>query len=398
MENIIDFLVVAVFHMNKENKNIIQDEFGPEYIVEVYDPEIRMRGFLVIDNTALGVGKGGIRMTPGVTLNEVFRLARTMTWKNALAGIPFGGAKGGIVWPGGSASLKKKFVQSFAEKLGHLMPEKYIAGPDVSSGEQEMKWIVETTGNIQNATGKPANFCGITKGKNKSKRCGLPHELGSTGFGVAHSTKTAVGMLGLDIKNATVAIEGFGNVGTFAFKHLEEFGAKIVAVSDSRGCVYSENGLNYQKLMKIKLTKHLVTEYKEGRKMKREAIFGVKADILILASITDVITEKNKNTIKAKIVAEGSNIPMSEEIEKELSKKGIFVIPDFVANAGGVISSYAEHMGFDSKKMFQLVENKIVETTRNVVRESLKRKENPRDIAMQLAMARVKKAMSGRKR
>lgn len=384
--------------MKKENKNIIQDEFGPEYVIEVYDPKIRMRGFLVIDNTALGVGKGGIRMTPGVTLGEVFRLARTMTWKNALAGIPFGGAKGGIVWPGGPSSLKKKFVQSYTQKLKYLMPEKYIAGPDVSSGEQEMKWIVEATGNFKTATGKPANLCAKNSSKS-GEECGLPHELGSTGFGVAHSTKTTAEMLGLDIKNTTVAIEGFGNVGTFAFKHMEEFGAKIVAVSDSRGCVYSENGLNYKKLMRLKSKKLSVADYGEtSKKLSREEVFGIKANILVLASVTDVITEKNKNNIKACIIAEGSNIPMSEKIEKELSKKGIFIIPDFMANAGGVISSYAEHMGFDRKKMFQLVENKIVETTRNVVKESLKRKENPRDVAMQLAMARVKKAMRGRKK
>src|SRR3989344_8307715 len=126
---------------------IAKDKFGPEYVLRVYDPNIGMEGFLVIDNTILGPGKGGIRMTSTVTEEEVFRLARTMTWKNAIVGIPFGGAKAGIVWPGGSDELKKKFIQSFARAIELLTPKKYIAGPDVNTGEKEMRWFVEATGN-----------------------------------------------------------------------------------------------------------------------------------------------------------------------------------------------------------------------------------------------------------
>ena len=121
----------------------IKDEFGPEYVVRVYDAAIGMEGFLVIDNTALGVGKGGIRMTPTVTAGEVFRLARTMTWKNALAEIPFGGAKAGIVWHGGPDELKKQYIQSFARAIKLYTPKKYVAGPDVNTGEREMKWFTE---------------------------------------------------------------------------------------------------------------------------------------------------------------------------------------------------------------------------------------------------------------
>src|SRR3990170_8884709 len=131
---------------------IQRDEFGPEYIINVYDPQIGMEGFLVIDNTALGPGKGGIRMTPNVTAEEVYRLARTMTWKNALAGIPFGGAKAGIIWPGGDDHLKKQFVQSFAKAIKPFLIKKYIAGPDVNTGEKEMQWFVEAAGNLRAAT------------------------------------------------------------------------------------------------------------------------------------------------------------------------------------------------------------------------------------------------------
>ena len=159
-----------------------KDEFGPEYVVKVYDPKIGMEGFLVIHNTALGPGKGGIRMTPNVTEEEIYRLASTMTWKNALAGIPFGGAKAGLIIKGERGEEKKKLVQSFALALGPFIPKKYIAGPDVNSGEEEMKWFAEAIGKWNAATGKPTDFCVESK---SGKKCGLPHELGSTGFGVA---------------------------------------------------------------------------------------------------------------------------------------------------------------------------------------------------------------------
>src|SRR3989338_10950034 len=168
-------------------------------------------------------------MTPDVSEEEVMRLAQTMTYKNALADIPFGGAKAGIVWSGGSDELKKQYIQSFARMIKPFMPKKYIAGPDVSTGEREMQWFVEATGNWRTATGKPANYCMTVFGK-KGEKCGIPHEFGSTGFGVVHATRVAADFIGLDIRKATVAIEGFGNVGSFAFQYLKELGANVVAV------------------------------------------------------------------------------------------------------------------------------------------------------------------------
>ena len=363
------------------------DEFGPEIMMSVYDPRTCTRGFLVVDNTALGMGKGGIRMTPNVSMEEVFRLARTMTWKNALAGIPFGGAKGGIVWNKGSDSLKKKYVQAYANLVGNLIPKKYIAGPDVNSGEREMQWIAETLKNKKASTGKPA------------KIGGLPHELGSTGFGVAQSAKIALELTGIDIGRARIGIEGFGNVGSFAFKFLNEAGANIVAVSDSRGTAYLEDGgFDGAKLASLKKQKKSVSDYPKADKLEKNAIFSLPFDVLVLATITDVINESNKNSIKSKIIVEGSNIPMSEKIETELFKKGILIVPDFVANAGGVISSYAEYMGYSSKKMFAIVKEKINKSSRAVLTESLKKNKNPREIALGLAKEKVMKAMRNKNR
>ncbi len=363
------------------------DQFGPEHVVKVYDPKTGMRGFLVIDNTTLGPGKGGIRMTEQVSEEEVARLARTMTFKNALADIPFGGAKGGIVWPGGSDDLKKQYVQSYARAIKPYTPRKYIAGPDVNTGEREMQWFVEATGIWKSATGKPANLCMKIFGK-PGERCGIPHEFGSTGFGVAKATLIAAELKGLDIKKATVAIEGFGNVGSFAFKYLREMGARIVAVADQEGTAYNKDGLQENVLLKLKDQKKPVKDYPNAKKLSHDAIFGLPVDILIPASVTDVINEKNKQEIRAKIIVEGANIPMQESVEEWLWNKGILIVPDFVANAGGVISSYAEYRGYNPKRMFELVERKIKKTTRAVLKTALKTNRNPRRIAMEIAMKR----------
>lgn len=374
---------------------IQKDRFGPEYSVNVYDPKIGMEGFLVIDNTAMGPGKGGMRMAAGVTAGEVWRLARTMTWKNALYGIPFGGAKAGIVWPGGSPEKKKQFVQSFARKIKMFTPRYYIAGPDVNTGEREMQWFVEATGNWRSATGKPANLCMKLFGKTGEK-CGIPHEFGSTGFGVAQAAKIAADFKGIDIKKVAIAIEGFGNVGSFTFRYLEKMGAQITAVADRDGAIYNPSGLDFQKLSQLKSQGKSVKEYQDGQKLTHDEIFALPIDILIPAAVTDVINNKNKNSIKAKIIVEGANIPMQEHIEDELFKKGILIVPDFVANAGGVISSYAEYRGYNPKRMFDLVKRKSEKTTRTVLEQSLKENKNPRQVALALARKKVEARMQAK--
>lgn len=355
------------------------DEFGPAYVVRVYNHKIGLRGILVIDNLAFGPGKGGIRMTPSVTEEEVFRLARTMTWKNALAGIPFGGAKSGIIYDSRSKVDKKSLIQGFARAIKNFLPDKYIAGPDVNTGEREMQWFVEAVRDRKAATGKP------------KKLGGLPHELGSTGFGVAQAVKIAADFKKIDLKKATVAIEGFGNVGSFAFKFLSDMGAKIVAVADSRSTIYSREPIDYERLLKVKASGRTVGDYTDGKKLLREAIFALPVDILVLATVTDVINEKNKNSVQAKIIVEGSNIPIKETIEKELGGRGILIVPDFVANAGGVISSYAEYKGYGAEKMFKLVKEKVTESTELVLSQSFKKKISPREAALKVAKEKVLK-------
>lgn len=379
-------------------QSIVYDSYGPEYVVRVHDSAIGMEGFLVVDNTAMGPGKGGIRMTANVSAEEVWRLARTMTWKNALAGIPFGGAKAGIVWPPRADTsvdkgvegdeLKKKFVQSFARALKPLLIKKYIAGPDVNTGEREMQWFVEAVKNWRAATGKPANVCMAVFGK-KGERCGIPHEFGSTGFGVAHAAAIAARSVGVGLEGARVAIHGFGNVGSFAYQYLTEMGARVIAIADRSGTIFLEQGLPPDLINDLIGRRCALSECAGVEHLRADDFWSIPTDVLIPASVTDVINDGNRQKIRTRIIVEAGNIPMSEEIEEDFFRKGVLVVPDFVANAGGVISSYAEYRGYNPKRMFDLVKRKITRATESVLQVALREKKNPRAIALVLARAKV---------
>lgn len=363
---------------------VSHDELGPEKILEVFDSKTGMHGFVVIDNTALGPAKGGIRMTPTVSIDEVAKLARAMSYKCSLAGLPFGGGKSGIMAdPKKMAPEQKDAVMAaFSRALKVVCPKVYVAAPDINTAEHEMKVFAEANGSMKSCTGKPSEMGGI------------PHELGSTGFGVHHATLVAAKHLGLDIKNLTFAVEGFGNVGVYAAKFLTEKGAKLVATSDSKGVIYNPEGIDFINLAEVKKKQGTVTAYCDGKVLKGEDIVGIEADILITAAVPDLITEANKESIRAKIVVEGSNIPTTAEIEEYLHQKGILVVPDFVANAGGVISSYVEYIGGTPEKMFKMVEDKVVKNTAKVLRTAKKQKIKPRDAAIHVALERIKKKMA----
>ncbi|MDO8428180.1 MAG: Glu/Leu/Phe/Val dehydrogenase [Candidatus Diapherotrites archaeon] len=356
------------------------DGFGPERVIEVYNPKVGMHGFLVIDNTALGPGKGGIRMTPGVTKTEVYKLARTMTWKNAMAEIPFGGAKGGIIADPRQMSVEKKYeiIKAYAQAVKPFIPKDYVAGPDINTTEKEMEIFAKTVGTNKACTGKPKSMGG------------LPHELGSTGFGVVEATEVAAEFTGLNLKDATVAIEGFGNVGTFAGKFLTEKGAKLVGVSDIQGLVTDfQNGLDYEKLMQAVQHEGSVVKYKNGKILPNHDIVGLDVDILITAAIPDLIKINEVDQVKAKLIVEGSNIPMTHEVEKELFEKGVILVPDFIANAGGVISSYVEFIEGTEKQMFEMVKERIQRNTKLTMNESKKEGIDPRTVAVKIARKRV---------
>jgi glutamate dehydrogenase (NAD(P)+) len=376
--------------MMKVKIEAFADEWGPEKILQVYDPKMGMKGVLVIDNTTLGPGKGGIRMMSTVTTEEIFHLARTMTWKCALAKIPFGGAKSGVIADPKQITAEKKMdlIRAFSRSLKRVCPSLYVAAPDINTGEKEMAVFAEANGSMKSTTGKPAHMC-VKPGI----KCGIPHEYGSTALGVVQSAFTAANYLDdLDIDNSTVAIEGFGNVGSFVAEYFSQIDVRVVAVSDSKGCIYNPNGLNYEKLLGVKAKTGSVINYPSGKVLENKELFELVVDILVPAALPYVITEKNVELVKAKLVVEAANLPVHPEIEKVLDKRGILVVPDILANAGGVISSYAEYRGYNPKRMLELVQRKIRQNTIKVIETALSKDVNLRDVAMSIAKERIIKA------
>ncbi|MSR86461.1 Glu/Leu/Phe/Val dehydrogenase [Candidatus Woesearchaeota archaeon] len=351
------------------------DALGPEKIIRFYDPKTGLKGVLCIDNTNRGPAKGGVRMRPDVTEEEVFRLARAMTLKCAMADLPFGGGKSGIIADPQTLTKaqKKSLCVAYGKAIKHLAPSEYVSAPDMNTAEEEMGWIVHGNGNKKCVTGK------------SKKLGGIPHELGSTGFGVYHSTLVALHHLGLDPGKISFAVEGFGNVGEFAAKYLCEAGAKLVAVSDSHGVLVNYNGIDFVRLKKIKEKNGTVTAY-GGSVFPGNKILDVHCDVLITAAIKDLVKIEDVVRLQFKLIVEGSNIPMNHATEELLFQRGILVIPDFVANAGGVISSYVEYKGGNVKEMWKLVEQKVVKNTRLVLNE---KKKCPRCVADAIAMKRV---------
>ena len=375
--------------LDQVNVSSFLDSWGPEEVIQVYDPISQMQGVLVIDNTALGPGKGGIRISSTVTPLEVFRLARAMTWKCSLADIPFGGAKSGIRADPYNIN-KPKYVQEFARKVAPSTPSRYIAAPDMNVGEHEIAAFVDTIGDLQAATGKP------------SRMGGIPHELGTTGFGVGVALEKAFEMIGesiglpRDLADTRVVIQGFGNVGLWIAKYLDNKGAKIIALNDYWGTIYDDEGLNISKAEKHAYAtseQKSVKNCKQGTVLPRDAILGIKSDIFIPCAVGDVINEGTWHTIKTKMIVEGANNATRPLAEKQLFENGVVIIPDFLANAGGVIGSYVEYKNGTEEEAFSLIESKIKKNTELVVRDSIDRKLTPRQVALEIAQTRVMDAM-----
>lgn len=361
------------------------NQYGPEKILSVYDVKTGMKGVLVVDNTVLGPGKGGIRMTSTVDQEEVAKLAKTMTWKCALAEVPFGGAKAGIMADSKTISQpsKKALVEAFSKALKPVCPSLYIAAPDMYMGEAEMAWFAESNGDYAACTGKPESMGGI------------PHEMGGTGYGVFHAAKTAAEFIGLDLEEATFSVEGFGNVGRPAAKYLAQAGARFVAVSDSGGTIYDRNGLSYETLQELKENGESViryTEHKGGELCDSggsDRILDMKADILITAARPGLIGYSDVDRLHYALIVEGSNIPTSFSVENLIHKKGIAVVPDIVANAGGIISSYAEIIGKGRDGLFDMIEKKTSANTRAIMEDAKKRNRMPRKSALHIARKRL---------
>ena len=356
------------------------DDLGPAKVVHVYDPASGLRGVVVVDNVACGPSIGGIRMAPDVSTEEVIRLARAMTLKNAAAGLAHGGGKAGI-FADPKATDKPRLIRSFARAIRHLV--EYIPGPDMGTDESCMAW---THDEIGRAVGLPRVLGGIPL-----------DEIGATGYGLAQCAEVAAGFCGLKIAGATVAIEGFGSVGRHAARFLEEKGARLVAASDTRGAVYDPEGIAVEQLTAAKREKGTVTGYARGKKLTAAELITLPCDILIPAARPDCIRADNARHIQAKLVLEGANIPATQEAEAILHERGILVVPDFIANAGGVICAAFEYHGGSEGGAFVQIAEKIHRNTDEVLQRSRSEKILPRQAAVEMARQRVTAAMAYRR-
>lgn len=360
----------------------LSDDLGPEKIMFLRNPAVGLEAILVVDNTAAGPAIGGIRMAPDLSVEEVFRLARAMTFKNAAAGLRHGGAKAGIVGdPAMPDEKKERLVRAFAYAMREITD--YIPGPDMGITEVNMAQVHDEIGRV---VGLPPVMGGIPL-----------DTLGATGFGVAIATEVAeeLGMVRID--GARTVVQGFGAVGIHAARFLRERGAVITAVADSRGALTNPDGLDLEMLIQFKQTGNAVHEFPGGRAVPGSDLIGMDCEIWVPAARPDVFTGANAGDVKAEVIVQGANIPATVEAETMFHERGVLCIPDFIANAGGVIAGAVEYAGGTASQAFATIEEKIRTNTREVLHRSKEAGIEPRRAAIEMARSRVKEMMSYRR-
>ena len=359
------------------------DELGPEKVIEIHDPAVGLRAVLVVDNVAAGPAIGGVRMAADVTKLECARLARAMTLKNAMAGLAHGGAKSVIrADPRQPEEDKERLVRAFAHAIRDVRD--YIPGPDMGTNESSMAHTKDVTGR---AAGLPREVGGIPL-----------DEIGATGLGLASALEEAQEFCDLDLSSATYVVQGFGSVGTHAARFLDDKGARMVGVSDSRGARAEPGGFDLNEpawSTRPKATRS--PRFSQGEEIEPEELVAVACDVWIPAARPDVLDLDNVDRMQTKVVAEGANIPASPEAEARLAERGILVLPDFVVNAGGVICAAVEYHGGTERQARAEIEDKIRFNVSQVLSRARSSGALPREVAESLAHERVHAAMRWRK-
>jgi glutamate dehydrogenase/leucine dehydrogenase len=357
------------------------DDLGPGKVIEIYEPSCELRAILVVDNVAAGPAIGGVRMAADVTREECFRLARAMSLKNAMAGLAHGGGKAAIVAdPNLPVDDKTRLVRSFAHSIRDVFD--YIPGPDMGTNETYMAHVKDVTGR---AVGLPRSIGGIPL-----------DEIGATGLGVAIALEEAQRHVEFDLAGARVVIEGFGSVGQHAARFLAERGSRVVGVADSRGARACAEGFDLGGLLAHKQNGHSVADFSEGESLDVADLVALDCDVWIPAARPDVIRMDNVQRMRTKVIVQGANIPATAEAEAWLADNGVLVIPDFVANAGGVICAAVEYHGGTQSQALSAIEEKIRANVDAVLTRSRTEQELPRRIALQIARERIREAMSYR--
>jgi glutamate dehydrogenase (NAD(P)+) len=349
-------------------------------------------GFRVQYNITLGPAKGGIRYHPAVTLDEVTALAAWMTWKCAVAHIPFGGGKGGVICDPTKMSrreleaLTRRYVAEIVDAIG---PEKDVPAPDVNTNDQVMAWVMDTysmhVGHTTTSvvTGKPLELGG-SLGRREA-----------TGRGVMIATREAAKHVGLNLKGARIAVQGFGNVGSVSAQLLAEQGATIVAVTDWKGGVYNDKGIDIELLLAHVQQHRTVDGFSGGEPISNDALFGLTVDVLIPAALENQITMVNAPKIKAKVIIEGANGPTMPDAHRHLHDRGVFIVPDILANSSGVTTSYFEWVQdrygyfWTEREVNERLEHKMCEAFEDVLQTALKYNVDMRTAAYVVAINRV---------
>ena len=353
-------------------------------------------GYRVQHNDVLGPFKGGIRYHPEVNLGEVSALAMWMTWKCSLVGLPLGGAKGGVTCD--PVELSRQELQSMtrrytAEILNFIGPEIDIPAPDLGTNEQVMAWIMDTFSQHKGhavpeiVTGKPVDIGG-TLGRREA-----------TGRGVVYTIIEAAKHLSIDLARCTAVVQGFGNVGSVAVKELANIGVKIIGVADRTGGFYDSKGLPVQKLLELTDKYHSLENCPYGQKISNTEVLELKCDILVPAALEMQITKENADRLQCRILAEGANGPTTLEADAVLKEKGVFLIPDILANAGGVVVSYFEwvqdlqNFFWTEQEVNQKLRDILVRAFREVLDMSQREKVDMRLAALMIGIERVERAM-----
>jgi glutamate dehydrogenase/leucine dehydrogenase len=389
-----------VLGLDKDTREMIK---YPERVLTVSVP-VRMddghirrfEAFRVQHSTARGPAKGGIRFHPQVTLDEVKALATWMTWKCAVVNIPYGGGKGGVTCDpkhmsqGELERMTRRYTSAILPLIG---PQQDIPAPDVYTNSQTMAWIMDTYSMTKGYT-----IPGVVTGK----PIGLGGSLGrneATGRGVFNTIESACEHLHMTVKGSSVVVQGFGNAGSIAAQLLHDAGAKVIAVSDSTGCIYNREGLNVPELIQMKALCGHVDGFPESEPIHPHELLALDCDILVPAALENMIHIENAGAVRARIVAEAANGPVTPAADRIFESKGVFLIPDILCNAGGVTVSYFEwvqdeqHLFWEAQDIYDRLEQVMKIAFRDVLKIHIDRNVPMRIAANMLGIGRVAEAV-----
>ncbi len=366
------------------------DWMGPEKIIEIYDPAVGLKAFIVVDNTLMGPGAGGLRMLPDVTLEEVARLARVMTYKYGIFDMPVGGAKAGICADPSSPN-KLHLLHSFALEIAPLIKGNiYFPGADMGTNFEENNYIYDVA---RCEEFKPSEIYSL-------EIDGILFEEHVTGYGVICAAEAGAEFAGFEFKGSTIALEGFGKVGSGVALHADRSGAQLVAVSTVLGAIYNPNGLDVFKLLRLRKEygDRLVQEYDDAERIPKEELFTLPVDIIVPGARPDVINKENAGKVKAKLVCPGANIPVTEEAERILLRKGVVSVPDFIANGGGILVGYTEKMEDNIEQTFKFIKEWIPQKTRQVLEAAKESGAVPRKVAEEIVEEKIRRVIKRRRK